>query len=212
MTDEELDVKVERALDAKIDAFVVAVADAAKERFAREQDVVVARERENSNATLAAARIANKAERRVWRWAIGSLMTLVMGGGAAGVYQSSRTPEIVGERVDRLETEIAGCTRGGCTVEQKAASVKGRLEKAEKKIDRLGELHFQQLEISLDQGDELRRKLNAISDDAKTVPVPPSVDDARDAMNAYEQLKRKEAEKVQAEEENQKGDPFAGIE
>lgn len=94
------------------------------------------------------------------------------------------------------------------TVKASSSNVQDRVERNERKIRRLGDLHFKQRKLILDQGDEIREKLDAISPAAAEIPQPEEVKEARAQVEAWEQRKRVE----RSTNDLKQGDPFAGLE
>lgn len=83
----------------------------------------------------------------------------------------------------------------------------GRLNSAEQRIERLGDLHFDQRSLILDVRQELADKLDAVSPRARNVPPSESVEEAQRQVEAYRSRKRAK----DADEALRKGDPFSGI-
>lgn len=160
--------------------------------------------------------------RKIIAWALG-----ILGSSGVGAYfQCAPTPAVVIQpkdvmdtvdvRVGALEKSINGCeskrnAKGvlkDCSPEEKKASVKHTSEMADKKADRLGDLHFDQRGLILDIRQENIDKLNARTGaEKRAVKTPPSVDLAVEQVEAYR--KRKNREKM--EESLKKGDPFADL-
>lgn len=217
MTEADIQKHIKQALDEHLPQVV----GEAYRKACAEQSSIMEQERQENNKDhqeglekleKVQAR-KDKREGRVWKWVVAPLMTLALGGGGFGIYQNKETEATVDSRVGELETVIVGCPNGDeCSKEKMKESVTGRVDTAEKKIHRLGELHFQQLRVIVDQGEEQRQKLNTMSPEAKAIPKPPSAEDAEEAVKAHEKLKRERWEKKNAAEAAAKGDPFAGIE
>jgi hypothetical protein len=207
--------EVQRHLKAALEEQLPTVIQQAYEKVCAEQSQVVERAREESDTQKQAELLLkDKREGRVWKWIVAPLMTVALGGGGFGIYQNRATEATVDDRVGELEEVIVGCKNGEqdtCPKEKKKQSVTGRVNTAEKKIDRLGELHFQQLQVIVDQGEEQRLKLDTMSPEAKAIPKPKSVEDAEEAVEAYEKLKQLKSDKKKAAEAASKGDAFAGI-
>jgi hypothetical protein len=211
LTDEDVQKHLREALDEHLPRVI----EDAYQRVCAEQSQIVVREREESDVQKSAeVALKDKREGRLWRYVIGPLMALALGGGGVGIYQNRQTEETVDDRVGELEEVIVGCRNGEqstCPKYKKKQSVTGRVNTAEKKIDRLGELHFQQLRVIVDQGEEQRQKLDTMSPEAKAIPKPESSKDAEEAVKAHEKLKRERWEKKQAAKAAKAGDPFADI-
>lgn len=160
--------------------------------------------------------------RKVAIWIVGILASGI--GGAylkfapepVAVVRPKDVKDTVDVRVGALEKSINGCetkldAKGAlvaCSEEEQKASVKHTSEMADKKADRLGDLHFDQRGLILDIRQETIDKLDAKTvKEKRAVKEPPSVGLARDQVDAYK--KRKNREKM--EESLKKGDPFADL-
>ena len=149
--------------------------------------------------------------RRFWLRVVlapsGALATLV---GALTIYlRTAAAPERV---------EAADVKR---TVETRVEALEERQDIQIRRVERLGDLHYEQAELILDQGDKLDRKLDAIADRARIaertlafrdtlledkVKEPDTVREAREQVEAYKALRQREVERSL-----HAGDPFADL-
>jgi len=176
---------------------------------------------EESAVTYASDRKWAK-RKKIAAWVLG--VALPGGGGAywrygpepAAVVEPKDVKDAVDKRVGALEEAINGCqaemdAEGSpveCSPEEQKASVRGTSDMANKKADRLGDLHFDQRSLILDVRGEIVDKLDArTGQEKRDVKVPPSVEVAKDQVKAWKQ--RKEQERMQ--ESLNKGDPFADL-
>lgn len=171
--------------------------------------------------------LSKKRRKKFWGWFFG-VMLPALPASWYGYVQLAPTPEPpepvvepvdvkreVETRVGGLEKTINGCeSKTGddgkvvaCTTEEEETSVKHTSEQADKKANRLGDLHFEQQRLMVDQYDAIRAAQNATDRRARKVKDPPSMDDARDQLKAYDELKARK--KLDAA--LKKGDPFDGI-
>jgi hypothetical protein len=129
----------------------------------------------------------DQVKKKIWKtiskWVAGGGLLSLLGGGA----YCKLAPEQVGAadvqmtvetRIEPLEKALVGCTKDGspCTKEEKASSVQGQTELANKKADWLKkELDSQQVQLA-DGIDTIIKQNDASSSKAKAVPKPKSLE------------------------------------
>lgn len=160
--------------------------------------------------------------RKIAIWAFGILSTSGVGAyfkfapEPAVVVQPADVKDAVDLRVGALEKSINGCatTFGAngepvaCSEEEQETSVKHTSEMADKKAERLGDLHFDQRGLILDIRQENIDKLNAKTGaEKRAIGMPPSVELAEKQVEAYRNRKNRE----KMEESLKIGDPFADL-
>ncbi len=155
-------------------------------------------------------------------WALGILSTSCVGAyfkfapEPAAVVEPKDVKDAVDTRVGALEEAINGChtemdTEGKpveCSEEEQKGSIRVTSDMANKKADRLGDLHFDQRGLILDIRGEIIEKLDArTGQEKRDVKVPDSVGVAEEQVEAWRN--RKAQEKMR--ESLSKGDPFADL-
>jgi len=125
-----------------------------------------------------------------------------------GSYELILRPRETAEvkRTEMLDRAIYGNPEGQKKEEKRG--LVGRLDSAEQRIERLGDLHFDQRSLILDVRQELADKLDAVSPRARNVSPADSVEEAQRQVDAY----RKRQRAKEADAALRKGDPFSGIE
>ena len=160
--------------------------------------------------------------RKVAIWALGILGTSGVGAyfklapEPVAVVESKDVKEAVDTRVGALEEAINGChaevdAEGSpveCSEEEQKGSIRVTSDMANKKADRLGDLHFDQRGLILDIRQEAIDRQDARTNaEKRAVTVPDSVGVAEEQVKAWRN--RKAQEKMQ--ESLSKGDPFADL-
>lgn len=134
------------------------------------------------------------------RYVLTPIVTVVLGGGGFGIYGATTGPEpheiqqSFNTRVDKVEK---------------------RQLTHNKRIERLGDLHYEQIKLILESNDAVMTKLDQLLERLRVkqaLPVEGAIDntileDARAGVKAYEDRKRERHE----EDLLRDGDPFAGI-
>jgi len=95
------------------------------------------------------------------------------------------------------------------TVETRVESLESRQDIQIRRVERLGDLHYEQADLILDQGDNLARKLDAIAKRLRVegdVKEPDTVREAREQVEAYKALRQREVGRSL-----KAGDPFADL-
>ena len=136
-----------------------------------------------------------KAMKKIMGWLVG-VFGLGGGGGSSAYFYMRQPPPPVVQPAEVQET-----------VEKRTKKLERQQGTQAKKIERLGDLHFEQRDLILQQGDEIRDKLDAISPKAREIDEPDAVEDAREEVRAYKERKRMERPNG-----TRKGDPFWDIE
>ena len=138
--------------------------------------------------------------RKFWqRYVLAPVLTTVMGGGGVlGYLQATdqSPPEVKAEDVQE-------------TVDKRVEDLERRQAVQVQRVRRLADLHYETLELILDQGDEQNDKLDAIADKLRVredIPEPDTVHEAREEVRAYKRRRQREGRPASV-----KGDPFAGI-
>ena len=124
----------------------------------------------------------------------------VLAGIAAAYLQATKPPQP--PKVEAVDVKR--------TVEERVQGLEVRQDVQIQRVKRLGDLHYEQAELILDQGDKLERKLDAIADRLKVrdeIEEPDTtVRAAREQVEAYKRLRERDVERSL-----KAGDPFADL-
>ena len=94
-------------------------------------------------------------------------------------------------------------------VETRVEALEERQDVQIRRVERLGDLHYEQAELILDQGDTLAQKLDAIAERLRVeveAKEPDTVLEAREQVEAYKALRQREVGRSL-----KAGDPFADL-
>ena len=140
--------------------------------------------------------------RKLLRWVLGVALGAGVPGAGYGGYRYATAPEKLepGEVVER-------------TINDRMADAEERQAAYGARIKRLGDLHYKQMELILDSNDEVTERLDKILArlrvelDEKEKVEPETIQEAREAVDAYKRLKEAE----HREDILKSGDPFADL-
>lgn len=176
----------------------------AEERQKREQQEKAAQTQQALLEQLLTAQVQEaeqKAKRdKILIQILGALLALITGGGGATAYMVTRQP---------TEDEAAAKAQPVVdTVEKSSNAMQSRVEKAEKKIERLGTIAVEQ-QVQLSDGIEyIGKKIDAAHPrTAEAVDEPPSVKAAKTKADTIKRTRG--VEKLFQDEDP--SDPFAGL-
>ena len=167
--------------------------------------------------TMQASADREKADdRKFWKRVIGVVISAAAGTGGWGGYQVVNGPAEAAAAAAAVEA----------AVEKRLDGVETRQVAYGSRFGRLADMHYDQVDLTLATTERLERKLDRIlgrmrlldAADAEEIRKPEAgvtIDDARDALEDYEDLMkskdRKDRRRKDLRDRGERGDPFAGL-